>query len=413
MNNPRVGGWLDCSAVIIPGDFKICIDSFEAETKAALGDIHSKVENLENLANASKVTKVRSPSQTQNNASSSSPQQQTTYQTKTPLPTKVPSAADPFPQPRAPAGPPPPIAPAGPPPLRTPAGLPLNQQPGPTRRKTAFLSRTKTLFVGDSVAFNTQFNRIEKTMNCRVKTMKAYSSVYDTKARWPQKNFMDVTPAALCATNVNDEFAQLILSAPTVDISNLKTSNLKPNDKTMVFHQNVIVSCKNMFTIAENALRNHKNLTKVVLLEHSPRFDNQDIDPIGLKHELAKFANVTYGQLWLTSPLKDKIKIGSHKLNCLDDSQFFETYSDARTHRFDGVHLYGKYGRQAYTNSLLDVLKCFLPQPHQPPHVGAPSHSDCPQTRFSNTQKKTTYFNQTHSNIYTVPVSNTFDVLGN
>ena len=49
-------------------------------------------------------------------------------------------------------------------------------------------------------------------------------------------------------------------------------------------------------------------------MEHPPRFDTVDVDPLSVKPTLANLANTTLGQLWLNSPLKDKIFIGQHSL---------------------------------------------------------------------------------------------------
>ena len=194
--------------------------------------------------------------------------------------------------------------------------------------------------IGDSVVHSAEFGNLEKATNSRIRTVKAYSSVHNDKARWPHKNIADVTTAALLDTHEDDEFTQLILSAPTVDISNLDTSKLTPNDNTELFKQSVVISCKNIFTTARNALRNHPKLEKVVILEHAPRFDRADVDPQGMKPQLAKFANSTFDQLWFESPLKDKIIIGKHNLDCPDDL-FLSRYRDDLTHRYDGVHIRG------------------------------------------------------------------------
>ena len=57
--------------------------------------------------------------------------------------------------------------------------------------------KPKVLYIGDSVAHNANFNIVEAETNVRVRTVKAYSSVYDKKAKWPKKNVTDVTPSAL------------------------------------------------------------------------------------------------------------------------------------------------------------------------------------------------------------------------
>ena len=42
----------------------------------------------------------------------------------------------------------------------------------------------------------------------------------------------------------------LVMSAPTVDITNLDTSKLSPTDSTEAYQQKVIVSAQNMFSLA-------------------------------------------------------------------------------------------------------------------------------------------------------------------
>ena len=51
-----------------------------------------------------------------------------------------------------------------------------------------------------------------------------------------------------------------------------------------------------MVTVAENAARKHPDLRKVTIMEHAPRFDENEVDPIGLKPRLAKFANSTISE---------------------------------------------------------------------------------------------------------------------
>ena len=104
------------------------------------------------------------------------------------------------------------------------------------------------------------------------------------------------------------------MSAPTVDITNLDTSRLKPMDRTDVFHQEAIQSSKNIFNIAERSLKENPNLSKVIIMEHPPRFDMVNVDPTFMKPKLARVANGSLGQMWLSSKLKDKISIGHHSL---------------------------------------------------------------------------------------------------
>ena len=288
-------------------DFKQHCDTLEEHTKAALANVESKVERLEMVASNTANEGVNKPK----NATPS-----------VPCPPPLSSNAPPPLPPRAP-----PMAPP--------------RSANFTKRKSAFLSKQKALYIGDSVAHNAQFRSIEIATNCRIRTVKAYSSVHDTKARWPGKNFTDVTPAALMRSHQNDQFSQLILSAPTVDISNLDTSRMTPNDSTQELQKNIITSCKNMFAVAESSIRNHQQLKKSVILEHPPRFDKTEEDPLGLKPQLARYANVVFGQLRLYSSCKDKIVIGVHNVFCPED-KFDHWYRDQRANKSDGVHFYGE-----------------------------------------------------------------------
>ena len=284
----------------------------------------------------------------------------------------------------------------------------ISGAPPPTRkRKSKYLSKPKVLYIGDSIAHNAEFGNLEFATNSRIRTMKAYSSAYDVKAKFPKKNVTDITRSALCDTQENDAYSELVLSAPTVDITNLDTSKLTPAHNTEVYKQSVVMSCRNIFTAAENALRSSSKLSKVMILEHPPRFDLPEVDPLGLKPQLANYANMMFAQLWLASPLKEKINIGRHNLDCSQD-KFIEKFMDERTNKFDGVHMYGWNGRQAYTSSLIHIMKSAMSS-----KPSAPDHKSCPQSRYQKSSKKTTFSQQPQSNYYSVPVKNKFDILGN
>jgi hypothetical protein len=166
-------------------------------------------------------------------------------------------------------------------------------------------------------------------------------------------------------THEDDAYSHLVLSAPTVDISNIDTSKLTENDNIEALHQSMIVSCQNMFTTAQNALKTNPMLQKVVIMEHAPRFDATSVDPLGIKPLLAKFANATLSQLWFTSPFKNRIQIGHHKLDYLYDN-VEEHFKDSHKQRFDGVHMYSYVGKRAYTDSIVQIVKKVLPSSNLP-----------------------------------------------
>ena len=61
-----------------------------------------------------------------------------------------------------------------------------------TTSKSLFNSRPKLLYVGDSVGHTASMQSLERFAKCKIRTARAYSSVYDGQARWPAYNFTDV-----------------------------------------------------------------------------------------------------------------------------------------------------------------------------------------------------------------------------
>ena len=325
------------------------------------------------------------------------------------------------------------------------------QKPKPARSvKTKYQCKPRVLLVGDSLAHNSNFNKIEAVTNTTIKTAKAYSSAFDNSARYKEMNVTKVVKDELKESS----FDHLVLAAPTVDITNLDTMKVNPADNTDFYKQKVGKSCQNMIKVAEEALANNSALINVTIMGHAPRFDKREVDPVGLKPNLANFANSFMLELWLDSPMKHKIFIGSHNLECSGEVMM-KRYGDDRTGHMDGVHLYGRAGKKAYTESVLNILLSSLQsqapvQPTKPANddyhtrcagtqhysqqnrnyssvvkgmagVKIPTrfssmgedassyHSSCPQTLYKNNKSKQTNIN----NIFTVPVKNKFDILGN
>ena len=269
---------------------------------------------------------------------------------------------------------------------KAPAKAPPRPATTNRQKKSVFLSKPRLLYIGDSVAHNVDFAHAERSTNRRIRTVKAFSSVNDMKNKFPHKNITDAVPKALNDAPEDDEYTEMILTSPTADITNLDTSNLQPDDNTEVFKERVTVSCMNVFSAAENALRNHPKLANVLILEHPTRSDTKEDDPLRLKRELAKYANTVYRQLWFQSPLKNRVSIGSLSLN----------------------------GKHSYTRSLIQAVRNNLPnmKPHNSPNQTSDDHTNCPQARYQK-MLKTTLSNSTSPNMYNVPVFNKFSVLGN
>ena len=168
---------------------------------------------------------------------------------------------------------------------------------------------------------------------------------------------------------------------------------MKPSDDTEHIKEKVRTSCLNMLNVAENAIADNIALKNVTIMNHAPRYDTNDVDPIGLKQNLATFANSYMLELWLSSPRKNQIFIGSHSLDAPADVRH-KRQTDEHTGRYDGVHYYGSAGKAAYLESVVNILlSSFQTKAHQLPMHRRQSrdeenHSRCPQANFMNKNQK-------------------------
>ena len=116
---------------------------------------------------------------------------------------------------------------------------------------------------------------------------------YNSCPNWPgafysESNFCDVVPKLLST----DTFTNLVLLAPTSDITNL------PGEVRESSHQALAEqSALNMYHTAVKALKTNPTLKKVVMFEMPPRNDSNHLS------NLAKSYNAALRGLVATSPL--------------------------------------------------------------------------------------------------------------
>ena len=184
-----------------------------------------------------------------------------------------------------------------------------------------------------------------------------------------------------------------------MDITNLDTTRTKAGDSVEYFKQQVVVSCQNMFNIAQNALIKYPKLKTVTIMEHPPRFDNVDKDQSFLKPKLANYANDVIRQLWSSPSLKHKIVLGlSQGLECKGKARLAR-YTRTHDNKHDGIHMYGVSGRAAFRRSVTSIISSVL---SHVPATAPVTHQSGSGQGAANTEDR-----------YNVKVNNFFDILGN
>ena len=105
-------------------------------------------------------------------------------------------------------------------------------------------------------------------------------------------------------------------------------------------------SSRLMVHLANRATREYPQIKKVVILTRPPRLDTlselSEKSNIALKEEAIKTGN-------------DKIKVMDHNIALQGLTK--ENVFGVKSERNDGIHMNGKHGKQAYTNSMIHVLK--------------------------------------------------------
>ena len=214
--------------------------------------------------------------------------------------------------------------------------------------------KNHTLWVADSIHSNVDFDSLAKETDTIIKTVKAYQSVPgDSRAHFPGKSFLEVVDKEVA----KQDFRFLVLGGGSVDISILDTDGtLEPNIEDL--KAKTITSASQLFCIAEACLHDYGHIQKVVLLNRTPRFDQNENDPLRLKPQLSNLANSVYFELWCKSKFRDKIVLGEHNLPLSLDQDHLDIYGDPEKDAdYDGVHFRGPSGRYALTSSIIAILR--------------------------------------------------------
>ena len=236
-----------------------------------------------------------------------------------------------------------------------PSDPPMPVPPVPEPKKT--FSKTRTCFIGDSITANLDRKMLEHAMDSEVVTARAYSSLESIeeneakeKTRYPHKSFSNVINAEL----MKAETDILVIQSGSVDITNMKTTNDNLEKYGEYFKQEAVLAATNLFTAVTNALVTNTSVKKAVIMKNTPRYDTKASDPHSVKSALSLLYNDTLVQLWLSSPHKNRIVIGSHNLDCVGGVRESRYGSKSQ---YDGVHMHGASGKKAYNESVLEIIR--------------------------------------------------------
>ena len=233
--------------------------------------------------------------------------------------------------------------------------------------------KKKILFIGDSLSRNLNVSVLKNVTDMEVRKAEAFIvDKNDVKARYPEKNLMDVVPREL----KNDAFSTLILQGGTNEVSNLVTSGEMTMEKIDSLKHEIKASSEKIFNIAEKSLAQNEGLENVIIFKRMFRCDIQRNDPAQIKNHLSKHGNRVLDDIWLSKGCPQNIKIVQQGLNCNEELRS-SRFGHPTAQGYDGVHMRGKLSVQHYTGSVLNALMEAVPSlsPTPPTQSGAPTYA--------------------------------------
>ena len=293
----------------------------------------------------------------------------------------------------------------------------------------------RMLYIGDSVSLNANFALLEREL-CKSVTALEADGIDNNTSSGPVKCFLDTIDHEL----ENNSYKTLVLAAGAAEISKIRS--LESCDPAKLREETIEVAQK-IFCLAETALEEHSELEKVVVVKNTPRFDSKTTDSAQLKPKLALLADSVLFGLWCESKYKDQIILGGHDISEWSRYDIHQAYGFPHVSGYDGVHLYGRFGRTILTRSLITMLRNSLiaknvsvTDSHYDPYLILRDriHSSRDKlksqhllTDLESRISKVTPPNCLKSNrtsvikslpsvsqsCYNIPISNSFDVLGN
>ena len=275
--------------------------------------------------------------------------------------------------------------------------------------------------------------KFENDTQSSVRFVRAYGIEDENEAtfpkdtlRFPNKTFKKVVPEVLEKDNVDT----LVLQTGSIEISNIKVNEAVLDTKKDLdqfkaeWFDQVEKDSKNLFKIAEDAIKQKPNL-KVVIIKRLPRFDCSSQDILNIKSSLSKFANSVYDQMWTKRGSPNDIKIIELSLNVETPGYLRDLiFSSKRSKIFDGIHLNGPGGSRHFTYRAVQGLRSLLPHNGKPSAAAIPrprqtttnyaldNHTDCPQARYQHQQRQAK-LSKSYSDAvrYSIPTSNRFHPL--
>ena len=207
---------------------------------------------------------------------------------------------------------------------------------------------TLTLLVGDSHLSSVCRSEVERGLGrgarlvtpgaSRPREDRAYCSTPDWPGAWFKQNSLQQMVPELLGER---KYANLIMMAPTNDISNLREVGSRNEREALA-----IQSARNTLMVAEEAL---KSVKEVLIMEQPTRADELT--------ELSEFSVSKLREFAASSRLAGRIRVGSNRSDCCTtEVQKTSVFGKLSSSKVDGIHMRGEDGRKFLTETLVEAV---------------------------------------------------------
>ena len=170
------------------------------------------------------------------------------------------------------------------------------------------------------------------------------ASAYTTTKYWPNAKFPDSNLEERVPKLLSEKrYANLIVLTPSNNIKNIENMPKKQQD------QMAVDTPLETLAVIEKALKDNPSLKKVVIVELPPRADSHRLS------ELTEFSNFVLKGAVEKSKYRNQISIGA--LDSMYDYSNRDIFGSMNYHKYDGIHMHSKLGRQVYSNCVLAALE--------------------------------------------------------
>ena len=294
--------------------------------------------------------------------------------------------------------------------------------------------KDKVSWIGTSLSKVLDKEKMERDLNIDLNISRAYCIKEEENARYKKENFKTIVPEVI----EKQEPDVVILQTGSIEITNIDVNKALMDKDTRleeyrkIWFEKVEEDSKNLFNIAQDALKNNDKLKKVIIFKRLPRFDRSSSDLLGIKAQLSNYANSVYDQLWIKMGSLSNVIILDLDL---EGSRSFRhiVYGSPDTQKYDGIHTFGEGATRQFTYQAIKQLKAkvfpsadykpaqrqyqkrqYNPVNNQSPNINSNPHPH-PQSYAEAASSNTGHSNQssseTYSYQYSVPTENMFNHL--